>query len=86
MLNLSHFPGQEAHSGRSVASGGRGRQAFASKWSTFTFQCQTDRLSRPYEQDEKGERLQDWFEPDMDKIEARNLLRFGMEGVVDYNY
>jgi hypothetical protein len=35
---------------------------------------------------EDGTRQEDWFEPDMDRIEERNLLRFGMEGVVDYNY
>lgn len=37
-------------------------------------------------QNEDGTRMEDWFEPDMEKIEARNLLKYGMEGVVDYAY
>jgi hypothetical protein len=37
-------------------------------------------------QNEDGTRQEDWYEADMDRIEERNLLRFGMEGVVDYPY
>jgi hypothetical protein len=44
------------------------------------------KLKMLHYQNEDGTRQEDWFEPDMDKMEERNLLKFGMEGVVDRPY
>lgn len=30
--------------------------------------------------------MEDWYDVDLDVVEARNLQKFGIDGVVDYPY
>jgi hypothetical protein len=30
--------------------------------------------------------MEDWYDVDLDVVEARNLQKFGLEGVVDHPY
>lgn len=74
-----------------MASGGRRRQASSSEYPVAVALCATpdaDHTIAPNKcgQNEDGTRQEDWYEADMDQIEDRNLLRFGMEGVVDHPY
>jgi hypothetical protein len=35
---------------------------------------------------EDGTKMEDWYDVDLDVVEARNLQKFGIDGVVDYPY
>ncbi|KAI5450271.1 hypothetical protein NCC49_003288 [Naganishia albida] len=35
---------------------------------------------------EDGQKMEDWYDVDLDVVEARNLQKYGIDGVVDYPY